>query len=103
MAALGFYEDKILARVFSTDFLDDYLARDNNILDYLQLLTLYEAVKSFHSDKYTMPQGILDKAKELYPVNKYSDALEAALARGLGGAEYVVKNVTLPCGINAGW
>ncbi|XP_053613562.1 uncharacterized protein LOC128677042 [Plodia interpunctella] len=101
LASLGHYEDKLLSRVFSEDFLKEYLSRENNTLDYLQLLTLYEAVKAFHSDQFSLPQDVIDTAKSLYPVHAYTDLLEEHLSRGLGSQDYVVKNVVLPNGFVA--
>ncbi|KOB67900.1 FAST kinase domain-containing protein 2 [Operophtera brumata] len=91
MASLGLYEDKLLARVFSEEFLNDYLGRNNNVLDYLQLLTLHEAVKSFHSKEYTLPPEILAKAKSVYPMNSLNERLEECVARGLGDVLTCVK------------
>lgn len=102
MASLGHYEDKLLTRVFSQEFLNDYLGRDNNVLDYLQLLTLHEAVKAFHSEEYTLPPETAAKAKSVYPVNMLNEKLEECVARGLGGKEYAVRNVVLSSGFVAG-
>ncbi|XP_039757984.1 uncharacterized protein LOC120632243 isoform X1 [Pararge aegeria] len=99
LASLGCYEVRLLNRVFSKEFLDEYLARDNNTLDYLQLLTLYEAVQTFYSEDYKLPEEVLRKAKEMYPVHSLTGALVEHLTRGLGGPEYVAKNVALPNGI----
>lgn len=101
LASLGHYEDKVINRVFSKEFLDNYLAREDNVLDYLQLLTLYEAVRTFHSYDYKLPDEVLAKAKALYPVSVLTAELESSLAQGLGSPDYVVRNVALPCGIVA--
>ncbi|XP_063831171.1 uncharacterized protein LOC135080464 isoform X1 [Ostrinia nubilalis] len=101
LASLGHYEDRVLERVFSKEFLKDYLSRENNTLDYLQLLTLHEAVKCFHSREYSMPPETLERAKALYPVHSLTEQLEEHLARGLGGREFVAKHVVLPNGIVA--
>ncbi|XP_052744126.1 uncharacterized protein LOC112050548 isoform X2 [Bicyclus anynana] len=99
MASLGHYEDRLLNRVFSKEFLNEYLARENNTLDYLQLLTLYEAVRTFYSEEYELPQNILERAKDMYPVHSLNGVLVEHLTKGLGGPEYVAKNVVLPNGI----
>ncbi|KAG6442049.1 hypothetical protein O3G_MSEX002115 [Manduca sexta] len=101
LASLGHYEDRLISRVLSQEFLDEYLSREQNTLDYLQLLTLNEAVKTFHTKEFKMPQEILDKAKSLYPTSLLSEELERSLAQGLGSPEYVVKNVMLQSGIVA--
>ncbi|KAJ0173423.1 hypothetical protein K1T71_010572 [Dendrolimus kikuchii] len=101
LASLGFYSDKLLDKIFTQEFLDDFLAREANTLDYLQLLTLHEAVNTFHSEEYKLPQEILEKAKSVYPLSPLSEELEKYLALGLGGSEYVIRNVVLPCGILA--
>lgn len=102
LASLGHYEERLLNRVFSKQFLDEYLARENNTLDYLQLLTLYEAVRTFYSGEYELPENVVEKAKEMYPVHALTGVLVEHLARGLGGSEYVAKNVALPNGIVSG-
>ncbi|XP_050353896.1 uncharacterized protein LOC126775825 [Nymphalis io] len=101
LASLGHYEDKVLERVFSKEFLDEFLSREKNILDYLQLLTLNEAVRTFHSEEYKLPEDVLQKAKDMYPVHTLPSPLVEHLARGLGGPKYVAKNVVLPNGIIA--
>ncbi|XP_059048084.1 uncharacterized protein LOC131843453 [Achroia grisella] len=101
LASLGYYEDKLIDKVFSKDFLKEYLSRAYNTLDYLQILTLYEAVRSFHTDRVSIPQDVLEKAKALYPVHSMTSLLEEHLARGLGNKEYLMKNVILPSGFVA--
>ena len=84
-------------------FSKENLQRDFNQLDYLQLMTLNEAVKCFHSEEYTLPSEILDKARSVYPVHhQKTELLEEHLAAGLGGPGYVVRNVVLPNGFIAG-
>ncbi|CAH2094905.1 unnamed protein product [Euphydryas editha] len=101
LASLGHYDDRVLKRVFSKEFLDEFLSREDNVLDYLQLLTLYEAVRTFHSDEYVVPEDVLQKAKEMYPVHSSPSPVSDYLAKGLGGPEYMAKNVVLPSGIVA--
>lgn len=57
---------------------------------------------TFHSEQYTLPNEILEKARNTYPVHAISEELEMYLVRGLGGPEYAVRNVMLPSGIVAG-
>lgn len=102
LASLGHFEERLLNRVFSKEFLENYLSRDNNTLDLLQLLTLHEAVTTFYSQDYSLPDDVLMKARSVYPVHPMSEELEACVARGVGGAEFVVRNVALPNGIVAG-
>ncbi|VVD01464.1 unnamed protein product [Leptidea sinapis] len=101
LASLGVYDDKLLSKVFSKQFLEKYLARDNNTLDLIQLLTLNEAVKTFHSDGYSLPAEIMAQAKVCFPVHGISEELEKYLVKGLGRPEYVVRNVMLPNGFIA--
>lgn len=68
----------------------------------MQLLTLHEAVCTFHSDRYNLPKEILEKGRNAYPVHAISAELEKYLVRGLGGQEYAARNVMLPNGIVAG-
>lgn len=100
LASLGLYDDKLLEKVFCDEY-SQIISKEGNMLDYLQVLTLYEAVKSFHSDEYELPAEVLDKAKSLYPVHGLTGQLEEHLSQGLGGPEYVVKNVLLPNGFVA--
>ncbi|CAH0690411.1 unnamed protein product [Spodoptera exigua] len=101
LASLGYYDDKILQKVFSKENVSEFSDKENNVLDYLQLLTLYEAVRSFHNEEYTLPQDLHDKLKSVYPIHGKTDVLEEHLAAGLGGSGYVAKNVVLPNGFIA--
>lgn len=101
LASLGYYNDKILQRVFSKENISEFAKKESNVLDYLQLLTLYEAVRSFHDEGYTLPQDLHDKLKSVWPVHAKTDLLEEHLAAGLGGLGYVGKNVVLPNGFIA--
>ncbi|CAH0756657.1 unnamed protein product [Diatraea saccharalis] len=101
LASLNHYEDKVLNRVFSKEFLEEHLSRNNNNLDYLQLLTLHEAVKCFHTKEYSLPPETLAVAKTKYPTHSSTDQLLQYLATALGGKEYIAKNVLLPNGIIA--
>uniref|UniRef100_A0A2A4IZL1 FAST kinase leucine-rich domain-containing protein n=1 Tax=Heliothis virescens TaxID=7102 RepID=A0A2A4IZL1_HELVI len=101
LASLGYYDDKLLSRVFSKENVSQFSDKENNALDYLQLLTLYEAVKAFHDDSYMLPEELLEKAKSVYPIHKKTELIEEYLSAGLGGAEYVVTNVVLPNGFIA--
>ncbi|KAI5634593.1 hypothetical protein NE865_12718 [Phthorimaea operculella] len=101
LASLGYFDDRLLERVFSKEFLDDFLSRENNTLDYLQLFTLHEAVNTFYSQEFKLPDEVLKKAKELYPTHALTDELEKHVVRGLGNPNYVAKNVVLPNGIVA--
>lgn len=102
LASLGYYDDKVLEKVFSPENLATFKDKESNTLDYLQLLTLYEAVKEFYDDQYELPDELLEKAKSMYPINKKTELLEEHLAQGLGGLEYIARNVVLPNGFIAG-
>ncbi|XP_047994256.1 uncharacterized protein LOC125232576 isoform X2 [Leguminivora glycinivorella] len=101
LASLGHYDDRLLKRVFSREFLDEFLSRPDCTLDYLQLLTLHEAVRAFHSEEYQVPEYILEKAKSLYPTHALTEQLQKNLAQAVGAADVVARNVLLPCGIVA--
>ncbi|XP_075982952.1 uncharacterized protein LOC142981142 [Anticarsia gemmatalis] len=101
LASLGHFEDRILAKVFSKEYFEEFCERESSTLDYLQVLTLHEAVRAFHSTSYEVPSEVLDKARSLYPVHPLTDQLEEHLSQGLGGQDYVVRNVVLPNGILA--
>ncbi|XP_026743263.1 uncharacterized protein LOC113504943 isoform X1 [Trichoplusia ni] len=101
LASLGYYDDKVLEKVFSPENLATFKDKESNTLDYLQLLTLYEAVKEFYDDQYELPDELLEKAKSMYPINKKTELLEEHLAQGLGGLEYIARNVVLPNGFIA--
>lgn len=95
LASLGIYEDRLLKKVLSKEYCQTL--KDGALLDHLQLLNLYEAVKNFHKE-YELPSQTLEKAKSLYPVHPNTEHLEEHLAQGLGGHEYVIRNVELPNG-----
>lgn len=101
LASLGHYEDRLLKRVFSQEFLDEFLSRPDSTLDYLQLLTLHEAVHTFHSEEYQVPEYILEKAKSLYPTHALTEQLQKNLAQAVGASDVVARNVLLPSGIVA--
>ncbi|KAI8424713.1 hypothetical protein MSG28_006667 [Choristoneura fumiferana] len=101
LASLGYYDDRLLGRVFSKPFLDEFLSRPDNTLDYLQLLTLHEAVNAFHSKEYQLPELILEKARAMYPRNTLTPQLQDSVARGLGAREHAARDVLLPGGIVA--
>lgn len=99
LATLGCFDDRVLKRVFSDDFLIEHFIRYDNILSYLQLLTLHEAVRVLHTEKYALPENILKKAKELYPAHSVTEELVVCLNRGLESDKFTARNVVLPSGI----
>ncbi|KAL4710856.1 hypothetical protein ACJJTC_012948 [Scirpophaga incertulas] len=101
LASLNYYEDRILSKMFSREFLEDHLSREDDTLDLLQLLTINEAVQCFHDKEYSLPPDILERAKSKYPTHKTAVRLQEYFANGLGGREYVAKHVVLPSGIVA--
>ncbi|XP_041969601.1 uncharacterized protein LOC121726347 [Aricia agestis] len=101
LASLNCYVDRALRTVFSEEFLERYLSREDNVLDYLQLLTLYEAVNTFHDRKYALPAETVARARELYPTHAVTEALAESLARGLPHPDCVITNVMLSNGILA--
>ncbi|XP_063627733.1 uncharacterized protein LOC134799285 [Cydia splendana] len=101
LASLGHYEDRLLKRVFSQEFLDEFLSRPDSTLDYLQLLTLHVAVHAFHSEDYQLPEPILEKAKSLYPTHAVTEQVQKSLAHAVGAPDVVARNVLLPSGIVA--
>lgn len=102
LASLGHFEDKLLSRIFCNEFIEEYLLRENNTLDYLQLFTLHEAVNTFYSQEYKLPPELLEKAKNLYPTHPLTTQLEESLIRGLGSPDLCLRNVVMPSGFVAG-
>lgn len=61
------------------------------MLDYLQLLTLYQAVRTLHP-QYTgthPPEHVIEKAQQINGENVLEFPLKSALEKGLGGEMYV--------------
>ncbi|XP_063231183.1 uncharacterized protein LOC134535819 isoform X2 [Bacillus rossius redtenbacheri] len=95
LAYLDCFSDALLERIFNEDFLDKILAREYNLLDLLQLLTLHQAVFTLHpSYQGTQPpRGVLEEAARRNGGHMKDFPLRGALESGLGGASYVRTGV----------
>lgn len=94
MASLGFYSNIVLEKVFSSEFLDSYMSRDDNLLDHLQLLNLWQSV-NLTVPEYDGPQPeqrFIDTAIR-YNFSRRNETFEKILGHIFGGDDYVQKNV----------
>lgn len=99
LMSLGCYDKNLLEKVFHDDFLEQYLAREQNTLDYLQMLSLYQSVMILHPeyDGILPNSRFIDKAIELN-FEKQMYPLKSCLEYIYGGSEYVMTKVTTKYG-----
>lgn len=94
MLSLDFHSNILLEKVFATKYLDNFLARNDNLIDYVQLLTLWQGVKLLIPD-YDGPlpeQRFIDEAK-IANFRRANDAFIRVLAEIFGGPEFIQSNV----------
>nr|CAD7394949.1 unnamed protein product [Timema cristinae] len=95
LALLDCFFNPLLERVFQENFLKTFLDRKNNLLDHLQLLTLYHAVFTLHPT-YSgplPPSAIMQEAMSKNGEHVKDFPLKGALERGLGGSCYLLTKV----------
>nr|CAD7401538.1 unnamed protein product [Timema poppensis] len=95
LALLDCFFNPLLERVFQEDFLKKFLDRKYNLLDHLQLLTLYHAVFTLHPT-YSgplPPSAIMQEAMSKNGEHVKDFPLKGALERGLGGSCYLLTKV----------
>nr|CAD7260599.1 unnamed protein product [Timema shepardi] len=95
LALLDCFFNPLLERVFQEDFLKKFLDRKYNLLDHLQLLTLYHAVFTLHPT-YSgplPPSTIMQEAMSKNGEHVKDFPLKGALERGLGGSCYLLTKV----------
>ena len=100
MASLGFYSKILLKKLFSTTFLDFFLARENNFLDNIQMLLLYQSVK-LHCPEYDGPfpaEKFISRAIQINLAKKTNMQFKNVLAYIFGGEEFVQCNVASSLG-----
>ncbi|KAL1461822.1 hypothetical protein WDU94_013692 [Cyamophila willieti] len=91
-ASLDVFPSFLYEKIFQTHFLEKYV-REDNVLDYYQLLQLHQVYQSHHPSPkpVDLPQYLLDKAVAYYMIKECP--LLPALEKGLGGAQYVKNKV----------
>lgn len=100
LMSLGFTSKLLLEKVFNSKFLETVLRRENNRLDYNQLLLLWQAVTLLHPD-YDGPlpeQRFIDDAILLGLARNPNEAVMNTLADAFGGKEFVQTNVATTYG-----
>ncbi|KAJ4447952.1 hypothetical protein ANN_09962, partial [Periplaneta americana] len=90
-ALLDIYCPDLLQFVLHKDFLEQFLAREYNLLDRLQLLLLYQAVVTMYPSYSGIlpPKDMIDAVISQNGDHVEHFPLQAALERGLGGPAYV--------------
>ncbi|CAD7093812.1 unnamed protein product [Hermetia illucens] len=95
LLSIGCYSKDLLEKVFDDDFLDLHLAREQNLLDYLQMLLLYQCTQTVYAqyDGKLPDRRFIDKAIELN-FEKQQFPLKACLENIFGGEEYVGTKIS---------
>jgi hypothetical protein len=90
LLCLDIFDHQLYRRVFQEGFLEHFLSRENNTLDYLQLLALYQAVKLLvpNYDGPFPPDRFLQKAYEIH-CNKLEFPVRDTLENLFGGSQAV--------------
>ncbi|GAB0097683.1 FAST kinase domain-containing protein 2, mitochondrial [Sergentomyia squamirostris] len=86
MLSFNVYSESLFGKLFSDDFLITFLSRNNNILDHVQLLTLYQIITILHPE-YRGPlpaRKHIDKAVGILKTKEESP-LQEALEYSFGG------------------
>lgn len=94
LVSLNCFNSQLIEKIFQTEFLEKHLARDNNFLDYIQMLSLYHCSKCLMKE-YTVrspDQVFLDKAIEMN-ISRDIFPLKLLLELGCYGKEYVLTKV----------
>ena len=95
MASLGFFSKILLEKLFSTTFLDFFLARENNFLDHIQMLLLYQSVKLHYPefDGQFPAEKFLSRAMQINLAKNTNLHFKNVLAYVFGGEQFVQCNV----------
>lgn len=90
-AVLDIFCPDLLQYVFEEEFLRQFLARDYNLLDRLQLLLLHQAVVTLYPSYSGVlpPQDIIETVIARNGDHVQQFPLQAALEKGMGGGSYV--------------
>lgn len=94
MFSIDCHSNILLEKVFNTDFLEEFLSRQDNLLDYSQLLLLWQSVKLLTPD-YDGPlpqQRFIDDAK-FANFRRPNENFVKVLADIFGGSEFIQTNV----------
>ncbi|CAO1408714.1 unnamed protein product [Diamesa tonsa] len=100
MASLGFFSKILLQKLFSSSFLDYFLARENNYLDNIQMLLLCQSVK-LHCPEYDgkyPAEKFLSRATQINLAKNTNMQFKNVLAYVFGGEEFVQCNVASSLG-----
>lgn len=95
LLSLNFQSNLLIGKVFNSKFLEEFLKRHDNRLDYVQLLILWQSVKLLVPE-YDGPwpdQKFIDDAV-LMNITRVNEAFQETLAKIFGGREFVQTNVT---------
>ena len=99
MMAVDFHSNHLLEKIFSTQFLDEFLSRKENFLDHVQFLLLYQSVKTLVPD-YSGPwpdQRFIDDAITMNSSRK-NEVFMNVLTNVFGGREFIQSNVLTSLG-----
>jgi FAST kinase domain-containing protein 2 len=94
LMSVDFHSNILLEKVFSTKFLEEYIRRDDKVLDQLQLLSLYQSAKLLIPD-YDGPfpeQRFIDEAISATSM-RVNEPFLKILANIFGGTEFIQTNL----------
>lgn len=94
LCSLNCFNSDLIEKIFQTDFLEKHLSRENNFLDYIQMLSLYHCSKLLMTDyKGQEPdKEFLDKAIEM-SFSREIFPLKQMLEFGFNDAQNVLTKV----------
>ena len=99
LISLGIYDEKLLQKIFSDNFLEVYMDREMNFLDHIQMLAIIQIVKAFYP-QYGGPwpnEMYINRGLELNIMKKES-LLQKALELAYGGEQFIVSRIVTTSG-----
>lgn len=95
LLSIDFQSNILFEKVFNTNFLEKYLDREENRLDYVQLLLLWQSVKLLVPD-YNGPWPEMRFIEDAIMMNfsRVNEVFLEALVKIFGGREFIQTNLT---------
>lgn len=94
LLSIDFHSNILLEKMFSTKFLEAYLSREKNRLDYVQLLALWQSVKLLVPDyEGPWPEQRFIEDAILHNGSRVNEVFLEQLANIFGGREFIQTNL----------